>query len=527
MALAVVLGGCGDDGGPGSGGVDTGPGADTDGDSFDGVLTMDTRRVDVLLVIEDAPETAAAQAELARRAHLLVETLERDGIDYRIAVTTTSVSTGPCAGAASPAEDGRYVATSCRDRLDELTTGDGEDLGATCLDVCPDTGWQIVPTTTHGDPDPVTRPWLQRIEGETNVQGASVAEALACLLPQGVGGCELSAPLAAADLATRLALGEGPERDFFREDAMAAIVILTDGDDCSFSDRWSSVSDLGAFWTPPDDSTPSLGAACWHAGASCMHASGVGDFGHCNPGDHGPDGALTDDPAAAVLVPGETLSEHFARREVQMQEVVPRTTFLVFGIAGVPEAFPDEEIPYGLQSFAPDGFEAGHGVSPGCTGPLGEAAPPVRLRDGVGHFSLDEHPALLSMCVADYSDHVQRIADAISNEVFPTCIPMCVADSDPSTPAVDAQCEVRRWVGTDPDTETPIAPCSDGPPDPSTVCYELLYGDARTPACAEEGWNLELKVVRPEGATRPPLERFRAVCEPSQVRNADCPDLPD
>src|SRR6185503_2996542 len=118
--------------------------------------------------------------------------------NYRIGVTTTD-NGNPYCGSTGP-EGGKLQMTSCRTRQGEFIftgtpTADVTDIA--CLDHCTIDDMDIQPTATELDPDLRPRPWLENIDGKTNLPDAdgngtpdyTTIEAFQCFGPQGIAGC--------------------------------------------------------------------------------------------------------------------------------------------------------------------------------------------------------------------------------------------------------------------------------------------------------------------------------------------------
>ena len=164
----------------------------------------DTRAVDILFVIDDSSSMAQAQANLAANFHRFIEVLEDPfvDVDYRVALTTTDSGNPRCPGSSS--ERGALVARPCTQRLDDFVLGDLDMRALACTDVCTlsDAELEIVPTTTERDELAKPRPWLEHIAGTTNLPaGVELADAFACMAPQGIAGCDFEAPLESMVLA--------------------------------------------------------------------------------------------------------------------------------------------------------------------------------------------------------------------------------------------------------------------------------------------------------------------------------------
>jgi hypothetical protein len=218
LGAAAVVGACGpsgggngnddgddrgdDDGTPDGGGDDdTRPDARVRADAgppTDPPDSMGCRKMDIVFVVDDSGSMGDEQAELGRNfpefARVLDEYRVRSGepLDYRVALTTTA----------------RTIRTR---------------LGNT----------QIFSNHVTGDngafrtPDGVGRSWIQSDD-------AGRRDLLKDLAVVGTGGSPIEMPLDAARLALtdQIASG-GTNAGFLRDDALLAIVLLTDEEDCS------------------------------------------------------------------------------------------------------------------------------------------------------------------------------------------------------------------------------------------------------------------------------------------------------
>src|SRR5690606_11870197 len=118
-----------------------------------------------------------------------------------------------------------------------FVSAEGDDATAAYEEGCPARWTEIVqtPTTTWGDETPRPRPWIEKIAGQTNLpDGLDPATALRCLLPQGIDGCAFESHLESMYLGLRRAFKDSEdELGFLRDDAILAIVFVTDAADCS------------------------------------------------------------------------------------------------------------------------------------------------------------------------------------------------------------------------------------------------------------------------------------------------------
>ena len=161
-------------------------------------------------------------------------------------------------------------------------------------------------------------------------------------------------------------------------------------------------------------------------------------------------------------------------------------------------------------------------LAPACQIEGGDILPSPRL------VSLaDEMPwaSFLEACEPSWDAHLERIADAAAN-AFPMCYPQCVEDVG-EAPGLQVDCKVG-WTERKPDgslVDGTLPRCEDGPDDP-IGCWEVRTDDALHPACADEGFNLELRVRWPGDRVPDEDITLEAYCEPSDDWTVDCPRPP-
>ncbi len=190
--------GDGADGGAG-GGADARRGG---GEFADAAPARACQKMDFVFVIDDSGSMGEEQTNLASNFPAFIDVVENyttsagDQLDYRIAITTT-----------------------------------GRDVDYT-IDVF---GTQI-PFNDRGDNGAfrqecgMTRRWLERGD-------ADVKTTFSCAAKVGTGGPTLEMPLYALELALNDRVSDGTNQNFLRDDALLAVVILTDEDDCSRTDN--------------------------------------------------------------------------------------------------------------------------------------------------------------------------------------------------------------------------------------------------------------------------------------------------
>jgi hypothetical protein len=514
------------------------------------VALVVNRNVDVLFVVDNSGSMGEEQATLAANFERFIGVLERDDVraDYRIGITTTD--NGLCSG--STPEGGKLVLSSCRSRTQDFIFDGDEYVDATdeaCLSICPEE-WaniEMQPTQIDDDGPAAPRPWIESIGGVTNLpEGLTTTQAFQCLGPQGVNGCGFEEHLEATRRAlVRATTDTEDSYGFMRDDAILAVVYVTDEEDCSINGEHASVlSPAGdrRFWSDPEAGN-ATSAVCWNAGVEC---TGSGDDRECHSVNLGIDGEPVDDAAAeedAVVRPLSRYTNFLQALEESKQRFTPDREVLVAVIGGVGN---DGEPVYSEAVSDPE-FQGDFGVSPGCLSAAGRAVPPVRLAEFASEFEVNDQQNMFSVCNDDYANALQQIADRIAVQVRPPCMTRCVADGDPTTEVLEPSCTLEQEIpsrdgGVEKSNVPACTPDGSIPTDDADVCYiakvdgaldatgepvELTddTSDDLSSVCAEEGWNLEFELVRRDGTRAPGGTSVRATCQLSQQREIDCPNL--
>ncbi len=352
-------------------------GADETGGD-DGIEPID-RAVDLIFVIDNSGSMGEEQGTITAAVDGLIGPIVgAGGVDLRVGVTTTDNGNFWCPG--TTPEAGSFVSTSCRSRQDDFVFAGAIMVDATqeaCLDVC--------------DSDTVSlgSSWLEiAADGTNNVGGGlDPVSALRCILPQGINGCGFEQQLSSMSKATQANAG------FRRDNALLAIVIVTDEADCSIRSEAETIfmpEGDRAFWSLPEEPTPTS-AVCWNAGVEC---TGSGNpYTDCVSQNYAADGGLAATPADAVMRPVSEFIDEFAGESVY-----------IAAVAGVGSS---GDVVY-AESADPQ-FGVDFGIGPGCTSAAGEAVPPVRVRELVEQLGGN----LFSICEADASGLLGAIGDAI------------------------------------------------------------------------------------------------------------------
>jgi hypothetical protein len=521
----------------------------------EGIAISVNKDVDILFMIDNSGSMGEEQGNLSENFGAFINVLEAPDVkaNYRIGITTTDNGNRYCLGTGP--EAGNFVFSSCRQRLPDFEfVTDGINAEFACTDFCP-AEWDTItqkPSAIKGSAEESRRPWIESIEGATNLpDGLSTLDAMQCLAPQGINGCGFESHLESMYLALRRANMEGEdELGFLRDNAILSIVFVTDEVDCSNNKLWDTIFDTEAdggnevFWSIPGENQPSS-AVCWNAGVQCEPA-GASTYDSCVPankdfeGNPVPDSRADDD---AVLYPVSRYVDLVQELEDAKQDLNPGQEVLVAAITGVPTNYPTGEITYAVGPNAADStsFQAKFGIAPGCSTPgLAEAVPPVRIKAFADAFLIsDDDVNLFSVCKPSYEDALKAIADAIRDQIRPACMRACVADVDPVQEGLQPQCvleESYRDENNDLITnKIPQCGAGDAIPQGAGVCYTPLTDkdgltgttdDDMQDACIDEGWNLEFRLVRREGVPAPGGAQANATCQLSQNKAVDCPGLP-
>jgi len=215
VTLSLVLAACGHsvrgNGDDDDTGVDAAPGRDGPpgvNEFVDAAPPQACTKMDIVFVIDDSGSMAEEQENLATNFPNFIQVINdfvtTDGaaLDYRVAITTT----------------GRDVDYSV---------------------VLP--GFGALPFSEQGDDGAfrqscgMPRRWLERADG-------NVAQTFSCAAQVGTSGPSIEMPLYAAELALRDRVTDGTNAGFLREDALLALVFLTDENDCSRTDNGFQLS---------------------------------------------------------------------------------------------------------------------------------------------------------------------------------------------------------------------------------------------------------------------------------------------
>lgn len=455
---------------------------------------VEREKFDILMVVENSQAMADSPQSAALAARTLLAFFAEVGDrDYRIAFVGTSVSGSQCA--ARPGDDGELRSTSCQARL-----GDFADPAAGCTDLCAHASLGFTPTAVADQDGAAVRPWIESITGVTNLaDGVAPADAAACLAPQGTAGCAFASPLAAMERALARTLdAEDPAYGFLRADARLVVAFLSDTPDCSVRPEATTIFDPAGervFWSDPAAATPGL---CWNAGVTCTPQPDA-TLG-CAPDNHDLGGAAGVAEDAAVLFP-VTHYEAVLRGLVTAGHT---REVMIVGLAGVPLSYAGGPLDYSMECSADE--LALNGICAGCDAGAQEAAPPVRVRALAELFPAGD-VALASIC-----GEPERVWGSLASDLLepvrPACVTGCVADADPDTPLLDADCTVTEVRPGEEPRELPRCEVSGETyqvPAGADACFATLTDatnasasrlDDLSPECVAGESRAELVVVR-------------------------------
>ncbi len=168
-------------------------------DGPDAAPSRSCSKMDVVFVIDDSASMGQEQSNLVANFPAFIQVLDDYGaaggesLDYRVAVTTTG-----------------------RDMVVSTPIGTVTAMGANGA-------------FASGDACGAPGRWLSRGD-------PGLADRFACIASVGTDGPPIEMPLHALELAFSARLADGTNAGFRRDDALLAVVVLTDEDDCSRSD---------------------------------------------------------------------------------------------------------------------------------------------------------------------------------------------------------------------------------------------------------------------------------------------------
>jgi len=369
------------------------------------VVDVGRQALDLLFVIDNSRSMEDEQTALAANFDRFIAILENtDGglPDLHLGVISTDVGTGrsDVGGCDGEGDDGRLQATprgACSAPDGSFLRSFGNDDGS---------------RTTN-------------FEGE-------LGDAFACIARLGTGGCGFEQPL--ESMRRALAPDNVANAGFLRDDALLAVVFITDEDDCSARDP--ALFDAGEPIGPFDD------FRCFAQGVICR-----GD----EPRSPGPKAECTARADSAYLESVERYSDFLVQLKGDIGKIV------VAGIAG------------DLQPVAVSTDGGSADLEPSCSSAVGVADPPVRLAAFFDRFPGRSRRD--TICTADPSAALMQIADLIGSSIPRRCLPDNLADVAPEQPGLQVDCAVSDVF--EDGTEVLLPECGDG----IEPCFQIVTGD--------------------------------------------------
>ncbi len=220
LVLAVGCGGALDRESDSEGGDQAGaPDAGGGGGGGGGGATERCNRMDLVFVVDDSGSMAEEQNNLADNFPDFISVIDGyqtesgDPLDYRIAITTSG-------------RDLDYTIDPPEVCIPGIGCADPPGL----------------PSSENGDNGAfkqkcdMSRRWIERGDGD-------VSHTFSCAAKVGTGGPSIEMPLYTTELALGERVSDGTNAGFLREDALLALVILSDEDDCSRTDNDFTIED--------------------------------------------------------------------------------------------------------------------------------------------------------------------------------------------------------------------------------------------------------------------------------------------
>ena len=448
-----------------------------------------SRKLDMIFMIDNSASMKPKQDKLAKQFPRLIDALKDPAMnpalpDMRIAIINSDVGTGR-SGSCSP----QY---GDRGRFQMRDTTCGANPGAR---------------------------WLEfDANGKGNFAGELPA-VFGCLAKAvGVGGCGFEQPLQALNLALNLkdeATGRTQSADFLRPDALLAIVLLTDEDDCSMPlESLLAQTNLSA--------TESWSLRCATRAHQCQaknlsyptSAEFSANFDDCQARtDTCPDGESGKDATScSPLADVKKLAESIKAAKGDAERILVASIFgwmregqtgATYRIAKAPQpGSPTEVFDYWPVCEDPN-FPS--------TGGYNETAWGMGAQGGLRIKAfLDEFPdraQAFSICEPDFTRAMSSIGAAIAIQLGKPCLPRKLQDTDLTLPGLQPDCDVRlRSNGT---LSEKLPYCSDL--EGRKPCWKVVKDEQRCPAVTSTEGNLfpsQYVAVERQGSSPPPADQF-------------------
>ncbi len=343
-----------------------------------------------------------------------------------------------------------------------------------------------------------------------NYTGGDLGAAFSCLADRGTQGCGFEQPLESIEAAVTRAENQG----FFRADALLAVVLLSDEDDCSAHDD-------GLFSADPDDEEalgPRTSLRCFAHGLECnpdLPALQLGVRNDCQIRED--DEFMTPvDQTIAALRELKPLASRLIVAGI-VGDLPTATDPLEIGIIQTRNGdevavLPQCDLPGSCGDGNCNVGESEATCPADCTGtvPSEGAAPPVRTAAFLSQF---ENHIQERICQADLSPAIEKIGEEIVKQVYGACIEGTLADANPELDGLQPDCSVTEVQAplTDDEVRTILPQCTGGDPEnaPNQPCWTVEVDD-RCEIASDH--MLRIKLHYPDGVDRDSDTIVQAQC---------------
>jgi len=308
-------------------------------------------KVDILVVVDNSESMREEQTNLVNNFPALIRELVSPTLDpeanpvqdMHIGVVSTDLGTGPY-------------------RIDNRCTEHGDD------GILQNEPSSLIPECANRGPFP------QIISYSNGLPAVDeLAEQFKCIAALGIDGCGIEQPLEAAKRALIDQAGPGkPNEGFLRDDAILAIIFVTDENDCSLKDYSLLSSEI------PDP----MNIRCF--------LPQYQDY---------------------------LYSVDYYEEQIKSLKADPDNQIVIAVIAGVPINW-DKSLQSLIDMQRVD--DTGEKMIPSCETALGKAYPPVRLVDFAYRFG--ENQTVQSICVQDWRPAMLAITRKIQGLISYTCL---------------------------------------------------------------------------------------------------------
>ncbi|HEY4182739.1 MAG TPA: hypothetical protein VGM90_38170 [Kofleriaceae bacterium] len=422
------------------------------------------RDLDILFLIDKSPTMKDEQAALTANFGHFMQILS--GIDgglpnVHVGVISQDIGAG-----------GMTVGGGCSGKGD-----DGKLLATARVPGCTAPAGQFISDVAESSGDGTTR-----IKNYTG----TLEDEFSCIATLGDMGCGFEQHLGSLEKA----LFDQPlNKDFIRPNALLAIIIISDEDDCT--------ADNTAIYDPANSAAgPFADFRCFEYGWECDEGTmsrGNATYTNCRPRENSP-----------YLRYPDTLVDRIKALKADPRDIIVST------LIG-PSALSDPQV---LQTVVRVGTQEGQTqavpqVQPSCVNGSQNAFPMPRIAYFAQQF---ENNTFYSLCNNDLGAGLEKIAETIRRRIGNPCFEadVTLTDKDPQNPGTQLECTVSETTAT---SESIIPVCkmanaTTPAPDAAQPCWYTVPDDDR---CASYPTKLKL-VIAPENRPIADQSHIHAQC---------------